>query len=264
MAAVGAIRSKPFATLWPTNGLAAVKATTSSSEANSESQPWSETISLESARDRVLGTFELLDNILCHLPWNELFIIRRVASSWNAVVGRSPSVQVEMSLLSRSPPKHPASDCYSFGGQQLITETCYRAPNCPKTSPLTPTSQRANLQWYPRAIFGKQWTVSDVSSPAQFKLDIAGYMGKRDSGSSWRSMLLTWNPPVTAVDLAILPNKLERSIPSKITVYNPSGVRLGELYDWIWELCGEFQKTTGGSASGLLASISFCLMPSRR
>lgn len=65
---------------------------------------------MASASASVLGTYELLENILLHLSLEDLFVVQRVATSWKDLLRRSKGLQKKMFLIPDSKAKIPGED----------------------------------------------------------------------------------------------------------------------------------------------------------
>lgn len=66
------------------------------------------------AAGAVFSTYELMEEMLLHLPLPDLFILQRVSSTWQCVAKRSEAIRRKMFLLPRSTPLRPSE------GQQHI------------------------------------------------------------------------------------------------------------------------------------------------
>jgi hypothetical protein len=58
--------------------------------------------SLNPARQAVLNTTELLENILSYLPFQDLFVFQRVSRQWGAAISAAPGLQQKMFLRPQS------------------------------------------------------------------------------------------------------------------------------------------------------------------
>lgn len=72
--------------------------------------------------------------------------------------------------------------------------------------------------------------------------------------ASWKNMHIA-SPPLEAVDLDFLPDVPEYSY--TLTIWNPKGVRLGELYDWTFRLGRLFEKSGGFRLTERITVASF-------
>ncbi|KAF2206745.1 hypothetical protein CERZMDRAFT_103046 [Cercospora zeae-maydis SCOH1-5] len=243
--------TKPFASLWPTTPNAAT--------------------------DKVLTTYELLEPILLHLPWNQSFTCQRVSRTWHSIIKHSVHIQEKLFRYSPLQPIRSIKPIHReslHGGYRVL----YRAQNF-QICPATPASES---DWQPHRTHSSKardtdtdtdtaaastpqkggelarWNLTDSGDIWHFSIGLGGTLDADtppdSTEASWRDMHVA-SPPLEAVDFDFLPDVPEFSY--TLSMWNPKGVRLGELYDWTWRLGRLFEKTTGQKLAGRIAVASF-------
>lgn len=172
----------------------------------------------------VLGTYELLENILLNLPLNHLFVVRQVAISWKDLIKRSESLQKKMLLLPDGRAMTPRDD---------------------DLYPIYPTKVQMNpaLHRHPRP--GKEYypwdDIPPILSPSlggikpSLIFDGKHYPGydiriwSGQDACSGRDMLLT-QPPITSL-LYVPDDDRDDYNDGAHLIYRVEGFKLGDLMD---------------------------------
>lgn len=212
--------------------------------------------SAPTATQTALSTYELLEQILLHLPIHDLFTLHRISKPWHSLLNRSVPLQERLFLKPTSSPVNPIQSLYNhYSGRT-------RAIYPPLPLQLNPCGEVAGLysqssgrgHRIPLLTFG----ISDQNLFLQFEIKGIPIYEKRilHERASWRRMFLT-QPPVTAVNFEFL-----RRDPhdGAVTVFNPAGVTWGDLQEMSGMMAREFWEETGRDSESTFESLSFCLL----
>lgn len=166
---------------------------------------------MSSASARVLGTYELLEEILCNFSAIDLFVMQGVNTDWHGVIARSESLRKKMFLLADGPVMHPSS-----GVGQL--DPVYNSTAQPNPF--------LRFRWeHPLpAILPVGLTDGSVSAKGKGHMEVVITPTAREKQQSWRDCLLT-QPPI-AVTAVWTPYE-----DGPCFVYNPRGITLGDVCD---------------------------------
>ncbi|GIZ48696.1 hypothetical protein CKM354_001174600 [Cercospora kikuchii] len=249
---------KSFTSLWPTTP----------SRPFQTLSPKSSTIT---ATQKVLTTYELLEPILLHIPFNQLLTSQRVSKTWHTLITRSIHIQEKLFFSSPHKPIKPIKPIHreSLHGAYRVL---YRAKNfqlCPATPAVEPRPQAFTYGMYnhpvpplprqyrrPSAL--ARWNLTDSGDILHFSIGMGGLLDRNfppeEEIASWKNMHIA-SPPLEAVDLDFLPDVPEYSY--TLTIWNPKGVRLGELYDWTFRLGRLFEKSGGFRLTERITVASF-------
>ena len=161
----------------------------------------------------VLENYELLEHVLVQLPLRDLFVVQRVSSTWNALIGRSSSIQKKMFLAADGTPMEPMHDARP----ESVSEMIVTYESQPRLNPVL-TLACLDCGGYSRKVkFGDvTFHCSQHGTQLQFTL-------RRLASEVFRSTLLC-QPPVTAV--TVFPDYN----PAKI-LHNAAGVKIADVCD---------------------------------
>ncbi|KAI5363575.1 hypothetical protein Slin15195_G092270 [Septoria linicola] len=212
--------------------------------------------SVSAASHRVLTTYELLEPILLNLTCQQALVAQRVARSWRSVVQRSQPLQeisfhhaTEKPLQPAAWQGHSSMHRVDYGVHRIVYDTL-RLELCPAAPIQQPSGSLGPII--------TSWTARELGSVLQLSVGLGGAIEPvpPDLTASWWNMHIA-SPPLPAISLDFLPDVPEQAY--SMTLYNPTGVRLGELFDWTWKLGSLFESTTGGRLDGRIAVASFWL-----
>ncbi|CZT14202.1 uncharacterized protein RCC_00176 [Ramularia collo-cygni] len=194
-----------------------------------------------SCAEKVLTTYELLENILIHLPMHNIFTCQRVSRQWQSIIQRSVRLREAMFLTSSSTPLRPEDTVYN---RTVLCcwnrgQTLYRAEEALTFNPAASVGVafciprqsllkkpfgafRFHLHHYPRL------TIEALPEIAQ---------GER---ASWKDMFLT-EPPVIAIDFMFRGGM--SPFGHLFALWNPHGIKFGDLIDWRWKIANEIEES---------------------
>lgn len=180
---------------------------------------------MESASDRVFGTYELLETILIatYCP-RSIFIMQRVCKAWQAVIRHSTTIQKLLFLLQQGQLATPTITSPYFH-DTLNPEFLY--PERLTLNGFAPArfKQAIHEEYHPEAAVAKLnlgWVCS---------FDLLTAHGK----ATYRQLFLT-QPPITHGFL-IAPWSHVNGGVSYLNVYNPRGLTFGDVEDVAAKLC---------------------------
>lgn len=216
---------RPFSTLWPTK----------------------EAPTLPARIEKVLATYELVENILLHLPMHNIFTCQRVSRQWRSIIERSIPLREKMFLLSTSASLRPQDTIYNRTVYCCWNrgQTLYKAEDA--------------LLFNPAGTIGQAFTAPSESSSRQpiaafrfhghhfprLTVEALPDIAQADK-ASWREMFLT-EPPVIAIDFMFRGSG--DSFGNLFALWNPDGVKFGDLIDWRWRIANDIEQS-GREAKG--------------
>lgn len=144
-----------------------------------------------------------------------------------------------------------------YGDQRVTHRVTYRV----KDIVMCPAAPLQGRQSEVTASLIAMWQPRELGNLVQFSVGVGGNVETTlDLTASWRDMYIS-SPPLIAISLDLLPDVPEHSY--SLTIWNPTGVKLGELYDWTWKLGRSFERSTGHRLDGRLTVASFWLVDPR-
>ncbi|SMQ52064.1 unnamed protein product [Zymoseptoria tritici ST99CH_3D7] len=210
---------------------------------------------------QVLNTYELLEQILSHLPMIDLFAHLRLSKSWRSIILRSTRLQENMFLTYPSQPICPEPFTYNVQVYCCWNkgQTCYRLPSLtfnPATSMIAP------------------YNISDTTSPMALRQPLAKFRVHQhlfarftiedipdlepEDRPSWRRMFIT-HPPLRAVDFEFFAK--DDDFRKLVVLWNPVGITFGDLIDGRWRMARDYEVTTGKTAVGEIECSFHLLHP---
>ncbi|KAH7036723.1 hypothetical protein B0J12DRAFT_260137 [Macrophomina phaseolina] len=175
---------------------------------------------------QVLGTPELLELILLHLPARDRLLAHRVCRSFNCLIRTSPTIK--QALFLQPLPETAVSNPTSPAPKLFKARTCERAAT--ESRERNPILISAFLPWFNRKAwrglcFGtglealKALPLADPTTRSAFLRPEA----------SWRQMLMV-QPPLTCLEIALCNHFTGRPQPRRCICLD-QGITMGTLYD---------------------------------
>lgn len=182
-----------------------------------------------SPMSRVLGTYELLERILLHLPLKNLYVLQRVSTTWRDLIERSKPIQQKMFIAAAQEPQCPTNKAV----ENEFSQPLYPTINDFRLNPLLHTycALHGNYSDTSDHRFGCVNLFPRCASQEGDKLGIFIYSLLKDNLPAVQDMLVC-QPPITTMQC--LMNEPNPGFPynphlAEWTVYNPQGLRFRNL-----------------------------------